>query len=84
MRGLPVNSPGAESPAIRPCLHLGPQGERCSRPARESSFCERHDPDAGFDLGKVLAKRLWAVFALLAVLWPLVVRILHEIARRLR
>jgi hypothetical protein len=84
MRVLPVNSPKAESEAARPCLHLGPRGERCTRPAGENGFCERHDPKTGFNIAGLLAKRLWAVFALLAVLWPLLVDLVREIIRRLR
>lgn len=84
MRVLHVTSPKAESEPARPCLHLGAGGERCTRPARESGFCERHDPDTRINIAGVLTKRLWAVFALLAVLWPLLVDVVREIIRRLR
>lgn len=84
MRVQPVTSPKAKSEPARACLHLGAGGERCSRPAGENGFCERHDPSAGFNVGAMLAKRLWAVFALLAVLWPLLVDVVREIIRRLR
>ena len=84
MRVVPVTSPKPKSEPPRPCLHLGPGGERCPRPAGESGFCERHDPNTGFNIAGVLVKRLWAVFALLAVLWPLLVDLVREIIRRLR
>ncbi len=62
-----------------PCLYLGPQGQRCERPALEDGFCERHSPEYAGTRSR-FKKQIVAVILLLAgLLWPL----LHELLRTL-
>jgi hypothetical protein len=84
MRALPVNTPNESSRAYGPCLYLGPGGERCGEPARENGFCGRHDPEGTQPAEKAPTRRIWAVLATLAVLWPVLVDVIREILKWLK
>jgi hypothetical protein len=77
-----------------PCLYLGPAGERCTRPAMEGGFCARHrrsgskyaegpGEDSRFRL-ELTPKRLGALIAAAAALWPIVADLVKEILRHFR
>lgn len=77
-----------------PCLYFGPRGERCSRPALEGGFCARHRPGAQKTVGEadeesgfrpvLTPKRVGALIAAAAALWPFVAELMREILRHLR
>lgn len=77
-----------------PCLYFGPGGERCSRRALEGGFCALHrrnapksldEPEEKTGFGPVLTpKRLGALIAAAAALWPFVADLVREILRHLR
>jgi Family of unknown function (DUF5763) len=66
-----------------PCLYLGPQGQRCTRPARADGFCSRHQP--GLETtkpGSGGAPRIAAAgIGILAALWPIIFDVLRVIIR---
>jgi hypothetical protein len=43
-RGRIASTTGKNRNDQGPCLHFGPQGQRCSRPAIANGFCARHMP----------------------------------------
>lgn len=94
-----IVSGGAQLTASRagdfgPCLYFGPRGERCTRPALEGGFCARHahssqkttgEPEEESGIAPVLTpKRLGALIAAAAALWPFVADVVKEILRHLR
>jgi len=62
-----------------PCLYLGPQGQRCNRPAREDGFCARHSPEQAGAPRRFAKQAVAAILLLLGLLWP----ILHDFIRTL-
>lgn len=84
MRAQPVNSSLVTSPPGGFCLYLGERGGRCSLPARESGYCAQHDPELVMPEPNVAVRRLLAVLALLAVLWPLLLDFVRLTGRLLR
>lgn len=68
-----------------PCLYLGPAGQRCNRAALASGFCRRHS-SAPVDqaVSTPAVKRALAVIGALAVLWPVIADLLHELLRLLK
>jgi hypothetical protein len=69
-----------------PCLYLGPQGQRCARPALPGGFCSRHQP--GSDATKTQSRGIPKIAAvgigILAALWPIIFDILRIIIRWFR
>jgi hypothetical protein len=69
----------------RPCLYIGPSGERCNANATRGDFCSRHSaPDPAAPSEKVIVKRAVAVGGVIAVLWPLIWDLLRALLRLLR
>jgi hypothetical protein len=66
------------------CLYLGPRGERCTRSAGSSGFCDLHDPRLAHPVASLLLKRLWAVILVLIFLWPLLMDFLRILRRWMR
>lgn len=68
-----------------PCLHLGPRGQRCSRKALAGGFCSKHRIDGADDEttggGKNWTRVLAATGAIIALLWPYIEDLVHEIMR---
>lgn len=63
-----------------PCLYLGPQGQRCNRPALEGGFCARHAPGA-VDLGPwIWFRRFAALLLTAAILWPIIAAFLNSLS----
>lgn len=63
-----------------PCLYLGPQGQRCDRPAVEDGFCARHVPGA-VDLGPwTWFRRFAALLLTAAILWPIIEAFLESLS----
>jgi hypothetical protein len=83
-RVQPVNPADAGSSSSRPCLYLGPGGERCSRPAEEDGFCKLHGPERDSVQGKRIARGAVAVLGILVALWPFIVDVIRAIIRLLR
>ncbi len=79
--------PDAESAFVEPqplvkgpCLYLGPQGQRCDRPAIEDGFCARHAPGA-VDLGPwIWFRRFAAILLTAAILWPIIAAFLNSLS----
>jgi hypothetical protein len=73
---------------LGPCLYLGPAGQRCNRRAVEGSFCARHQLDSGGQFPALsvaqISRRTVAILGLLAVLWPVLADLVHELIRLLR
>jgi hypothetical protein len=71
----------ASIPDSGPCLYLGPAGQRCDRRAVEGGFCAVHRPGGITSKvgnpGRILA----AVAAIVALLWPYLDELVHEIIR---
>jgi hypothetical protein len=63
-----------------PCLYLGPQGQRCDRPALEDGFCAIHSLDAVVPGPWVWFRRLAALLVAAAILWPIIEAFLDEIS----
>lgn len=95
--GFPADDAKLSAPRagdFGPCLYFGPRGERCSRPALEGGFCARHrgsaqkaveEPEAESGFAPQLTpKRLGALIAAAAALWPFVAELVREILRHLR
>jgi hypothetical protein len=62
------------------CLYLGPQGQRCDRPALEDGFCHHHSPDAA-PLGPwTWFRRFAALLVAAAILWPIIEAFLDELS----
>jgi len=76
---------GHRSPEQGPCLFLGPSGQRCGRRALAGGFCAKHQIDgaAGDDAGggKNWTRVLAATGAIIALLWPYIEDLIHEIMR---
>ena len=49
MRAQPVNGAMQTDEVTPKCLHFGPAGKRCSRPAAIGGFCEKHDPERSYE-----------------------------------
>jgi len=66
-----------------PCLYLGPQGQRCDRPAFTGGFCARHQPGAVTPkaAARGLPQSVAAGIGIAAVLWPVIFDVLRAIAR---
>jgi hypothetical protein len=71
------------SDAQGPCLYLGPEGQRCTRPARADGFCSRHQP--GSETAKPgsggVSRIAAASIGILAALWPIIFDVLRIIIR---
>lgn len=71
-----------------PCLYLGPAGQRCERRAASGGFCQWHQPGAPrvkvVNSAARYEKRLAAIIAILAALWPLLMDFLHALAKLFR
>jgi hypothetical protein len=63
-----------------PCLHLGPRGQRCTRPALEGGFCARHSPEAIRKEIWIWSRRLAAILVTAALLWPIIASFLEELS----
>jgi hypothetical protein len=86
LREFPEVTPtgGAGSSEARPCLYLGPAGQRCNRPATESGFCSRHQQEGTGSAAPLLPSRLVAVLlVILALLWPVLAEVVRELIRLL-
>lgn len=74
-------------PNLGPCLYLGPQGQRCARPALEGGFCAVHRPGGGTLTGTLAgsarkaSRVLAAGAAIVAIVWPYVADLLRELFR---
>jgi hypothetical protein len=79
IRTVATTEPGLSAKQV--CLYLGPRGERCVRPAGESGFCDRHDPELARPAAGLLVKRLWAAVLALVFLWPLLMDFLRILRR---
>lgn len=65
------------------CLYFGPRGERCTRPASESSFCAQHQ-SGGTDADSISPRflgRAMTAFGVLALILPILVDVLRALAR---
>lgn len=82
LQSLAATPQAAQSPAHGPCLYLGPQGERCSRPALAGGYCARHHSDPAFRLpGRNYSRVLTATIALILIVWPYVSDLVRELLR---
>jgi len=61
-----------------PCLHLGPRGERCTRPALEDGVCELHGEHPVLPRWFDWARRFAALLLLLILLWIVLADFLRE------
>jgi hypothetical protein len=79
-----VESDDPASPAAGathgPCLYLGPQSQRCDRPALEDGFCALHSADAVVLGPWVWFRRLAALLVAIAILWPIIEAFLEELS----
>ncbi|MGA9884478.1 MAG: hypothetical protein WBQ34_12230 [Candidatus Acidiferrales bacterium] len=68
-----------------PCLYLGPEGQRCYRPAVKSGFCAAHQPGAALrgKIGKPSKKVVAAAAGIAGVLWPYLYDFVHALIRLL-
>jgi hypothetical protein len=64
-----------------PCLYLGPNGQRCNRPATEGGFCAVHGPHPHQAIATNRTRVLAAVVAIIGILWPYVDDLVREIIR---
>ncbi len=64
-----------------PCLYMGPQGQRCERPALEGGFCEHHTTDAVAVGPWPWVRRLAGILVAMAILWPIIEAFLNELSR---
>jgi hypothetical protein len=86
----PVDQPPEPKPpasgALGPCLYLGPEGQRCARPATEGGFCDKHQPGAtkpGANR-RALPQIVGAGIGILAAAWPIVFDVVRAILHWLR
>ena len=63
------------------CLYLGPNGQRCARPAIEGGFCTVHGPHPTQAAASNRTRILAAVVAIIGILWPYVDDLVREIIR---
>jgi len=75
------NSPLASSADRKPCLYLGPAGQRCSKGALHDGFCAAHGPHACKSIGPTPARFWAAAAAITGLLWPYLEFIVREIIR---
>src|ERR1700722_12371326 len=82
----PSLAESATSGTQGPCLYLGPQGQRCTRPALSGGFCSRHLP--GSEIAKPGSRGVpriaAATIGILAALWPIIFDVLRIIIRWIR
>jgi len=64
-----------------PCLYLGSAGERCNRPALPGGFCDKHRAGQRSLPMRNPARILAVAGAIVALLWPYVEDVVHEIFR---
>ncbi len=64
---------------VRHCLHLGPAGERCTRPAYEDGFCDRHGASTAWPLSGQVSRKFAALLIGLAVIWPILEDLWHAL-----
>jgi Family of unknown function (DUF5763) len=73
-----------------PCVYLGPQGQRCSRPAIANGFCGQHRPAPPARPGAAptaagrkspIAAAVFFAIALLENFWPAISDLFREIIR---
>ena len=77
----PAPRPAAGSQG--PCLYLGPQGQRCEKPAIEGGFCARHQSGvSGSTPNPGRVSRIAAAgIGIAAAMWPIVFDVLRVIYR---
>ncbi|HLW81526.1 MAG TPA: DUF5763 domain-containing protein [Candidatus Acidoferrales bacterium] len=68
-----------QSQSSTQCLHLNPSGQRCSRPALEDGFCERHGPDATWRFAFTARRKIAAILLAAAILWPILLDLYHAL-----
>lgn len=76
-----VNSPGRATSGARHCLHIGPHGERCTRPATEDGFCYLHFAGTEAVARRDRIRKLIAIAVGLGALWPALFSLWREINR---
>jgi len=84
---LPDGAQPAASNAseARPCLYLGPAGQRCNRPATDSGFCSRHQrEDTAPGPTLVPSRRVAVLMVIVALLWPILADLVRELIRLIR
>jgi hypothetical protein len=65
-----------------PCLHLGHQGQRCSRQALAGGYCARHHSDPELRMpGRNYTRVIVATVALVAIVWPYVAEVVRDLIR---
>jgi len=77
------------APSSRPCLYIGPSGQRCDRPATRGDFCSQHtapisnisEPGAAVPDNSKLIKRAVALGSLVIALWPFIVDLIRALRR---
>ncbi len=84
MRAQPVNGVMQTDEVAPKCLHFGPNGKRCSRPAAIGGFCDKHDPERAAPPDLPLLRMAAAVLLLIALLWPLLADVVRELRSWLR
>ena len=75
---------GSDAPtgSYGPCLHLGPQGQRCSRQALTGGYCARHHGDPELRLpGRNYTRVIVATVALIVIVWPYLAEAVHDLVR---
>jgi hypothetical protein len=74
-----VAAPGSQGP----CLYLGPEGQRCARPALEGGFCAQHGPGTikKASSGRGLPQIVGAGIGILAAMWPILFDVVRSIIR---
>jgi Family of unknown function (DUF5763) len=75
----PEETPAGQAWPYGPCLYLGPQGQRCDRPAGEDGFCTRHSPEHAVDRRRIAKQVVAFLLLALGLLWPL----LHDFLRQI-
>ncbi len=64
------------------CLHLGQQGQRCSRPALAGGYCARHHSDPELRMpGRNYTRVLVATVALAVIVWPYIAEVVRDLIR---
>lgn len=71
---------GDQTWAYGSCLYLGPNGQRCPRPALEGGFCARHAADAISASPWAWFRRLAGLLVAAAILWPIIQSFLEELS----
>jgi Family of unknown function (DUF5763) len=72
--------PASEAWRFGPCRYLGPEGQRCDRPAGEDGFCTRHSPEQAGARRRKATQIAAAILLALGLLWPLFHDFLRELS----